>query len=745
MKIKFFEYDPAHFGRIFNFRVIPVVLLCTASLLFPGSRITGTVTDDAGKPVADVNISIFNTGIGTVSDGAGKFVLSRIPDGRYRIVFEHICCETVFREIESGMTDEISIEITMKNHVIDMTPITALTFAEGYPDVITVAREISLSGAGNAEEALVNVPGVNIENIQGTGTRISVRGTDSKHTTVYLDGVLINSPLDGLSDLSSVPAGMIEKIEIFKSGDAALTGRSTGGVISITTKKGTDTDGVEVYYNNTLYQSDRDEFSTGRLDNHGFGASLKRGFGGGHGVFLSYSGTRYENEWSFINAAKSDEYRYISNPNTPRVQSNTYSDSDDLYASYNYTSGMIDIDAGMNLGIRESGLPGWYDQPYYRAFAKKKNIILSSRILYKPVTDLRTELATSYSCRNDRTNITETDTLFHVDSDDIFENFTTKLSGSYKFDIYEFRAGAEYFTESARSDGLENTVEERRIISGYLKTSVSKQLTGSIKLNTSGTVRKDIISGSDFDKYLISGTASAFYESGDVSLVPSYGYSQSYTLPSFSDLFWAENLFSAGNPELDPEYCVQHEVSITGSYDLDIAKVRLNYTYYDKRLVDLIVWLKRVDGRYTPENFKEGRIKGHEFSAGADLGKYLQIKAGYERMDARQFTDNTVTDNKVIIYKPVEKLSADLTAEYREWRTVFSVEYNGRMYLNETNSINIDPYWLFGAEVSKDIRLLSYDLTVSVLAANLFDEQYQVIYGYPMPGRKIETGIKFKF
>jgi len=745
LKIKIFEYIPVQPGRNFNLRAILIILLGSAALVFSASRISGTVTDEKGRPVQDVNISILNSGIGTVSDEDGKFFLPRIPDGRYRVVFEHLCCETGYVEIESGVTDEISIEISLKNHIMDLKPITAVTTADGHPDISIGAREIALSGAGNAEEAIISVPGINVETIQGSGTRISVRGTDSKHTAVYLDGLLMNSPLDGLSDLSSVPAVMIEKIEIFKSGDAALTGRSTGGVILITTKKGTGTDGAEVYYNNALYQSGRDKFSTGRLGNHGYGASLKRGLGGGHGVFLSYSGVRYENEWSYINAAKADEYRYINNPNTPRIQSNAYMNSDNIYASYNFTSGKIDLDAGVNMGIRESGLPGWYDQPYYNAFAKRKSIIISSNIFYNPVTGLKTELTSSYSFRNDRTNISETDTLFHVDSDDIFTNYTTKLSGSYRSGIYEFKAGAEYFAESARSDGLEKAVEKRDIISGYVKTSIDKQLSGTIRLNTSGAVRKDMISGTAFDRYLLSGTASAVYENGNVSLVPSYRYSQSYTLPSFSDMFWAENLFSAGNPDLEPEYCVQHEASITGTYDLDIVKVRLNYTYYDKRLEDLIVWLKRVDGKYTPENFKEGRIKGHELSAGVELGEYIQIKAGYERMDARQFTDNIVTNDKVIIYKPAETLSASITTEFNELHAELKAEYSGSMYLNETNSIFIDPYCLFGAGLSKEFNLSKGSITVSVRADNLLDEQYQVIYGYPMPGRKIESGMKIKF
>jgi outer membrane cobalamin receptor len=550
--------------------------------------------------------------------------------------------------------------------------------------------------------------------------------------------------MDGSFDLASIPAQIIEKIEIYKTGDTTLSGRSVGGVISITTKRSRGSDDAFISYANPIYLSDRDRFGAGRLNNHEYSAGIKHNFKQKHGLYFSFTGRRNENEWSFINASKFDEYRYINNPNTPRIQTNSYSYSDNYYASYNFSSERVEGNAGVNYSLYKFGLPGWYDQPYYKAFSEKRDLLMTGSLVYS-VNKMQYRFETSYSLRNEETKIEETDPLYYVDSDNTFSNLAFKLQGRYQFGDLRLRAGSEYFNESAVSEYLTGSVNDRDIISAYSKAEYKKKLNENFGFNTSAGLRKDLISGTDFDRLLLSASVSPEFDKEIFSLTPSYSYNQSYSLPSFSDLFWAENLFSEGNPDLKPEYCVQHEASLAGIIDVGLLRFRSSYTYYDKELQYLIVWLKRVNGKYSPENYKKGRIRGHEISFAAEFDEILSIKADYETMDARQFTNDVATNDKFIIYKPVETLSISITANIDRWHGAVRAKYNGKMYLNETNSIDIYPYWLFGADISKTFMFSKTEITLSAGGENLFDEQYQVIYGYPMPGRKIETGIKIKF
>ena len=65
------------------------------------------------------------------------------------------------------------------------------------------------------------------------------------------------------------------------------------------------------------------------------------------------------------------------------------------------------------------------------------------------------------------------------------------------------------------------------------------------------------------------------------------------------------------------------------------------------------------------------------------------------------------------------------------------------MFLNERNTISIDPFWLFGTRISYEHSLNDkIKIKTFLNIENLADEQYQVVYGYPMPGRSVELGLK---
>jgi outer membrane cobalamin receptor len=718
----------------------------TGSLL-AGSEVSGIVTDTAGKPVTDVNIKLYPTSYGTVSDENGKFFLPRVSDGNYILIFEHISFIKKEVGVLSGTEDAVRLKVSLESGITELEPLSAEVIS-GLSSVLTLSsRKIGQLNSKNAEEILKSVADINIENTDGSRSRVSIRGTDSKHTSVYLDGTLLNSSMDGSFDLKAIPAEIVDTVEIYKAGDLTQTGSSIGGIIRIKTKKSGMLRELKISFSENLYLSDRDEFDGSRLNNHNYGISMKYPLGENSGLFISYSGSRNENEWSYINAAKADEYRYINNPNTPKVQTNAYSYSDNIFASFNYDGQRSAYNLGLNYSGYETGLPGWYDQPYYSAYSEKKNFTASGTAGFYKKEKLSFDLESSYSFRNDQVNISEIDELFYVNSDDDFENLKLKTAVKYSLDPFILRTGAEYNKESVESASLDKNERSREIKSVYSKLEYGKNiLSDKLDYRLSGSVRKDLISAADFDKFLFSFDNSAEYSKSVFIFMTKYSYSQSYNLPSFSALFWADNLFSSGNADLKPEFSVQHELSLSGSADLNYIKFKAGYTYYDKKLEDLIVWIKRTNGKYTPENFKEGRIRGHEISAGVDIfsGK-MKLDVSYSHMNAKQFTDNSVTDDKYVIYKPVETFSASISCDHNDFKASFRAKYNGRMYLNESNSIDIYPFWLYGASVSKNFRTEKIQIKIFADCDNILDEQYQVIYGYPMPGRKIESGIEIKF
>lgn len=110
-------------------------------------------------------------------------------------------------------------------------------------DVTIIDRDtIERAGAVGLADVLARVPGVEIFRYGGVGnqTDVLLRGGDSKHTMVLVDGVRVESQsTSGGATWSSIPLSQIDRIEIVRGPSSAVYGSgSVAGVIQIFTKKG---------------------------------------------------------------------------------------------------------------------------------------------------------------------------------------------------------------------------------------------------------------------------------------------------------------------------------------------------------------------------------------------------------------------------------------------------------------------------------------------------------------------------
>ena len=110
-------------------------------------------------------------------------------------------------------------------------------------DVSIVERDaIERSGANGVADILARLPGVEITRTGGVGstTGVFLRGGNSQHTAVYLDGVRLDTQNgSGGAAWESIPLAQIERIEVLRGPAAAVYGSdAVGGVIQLFTRKG---------------------------------------------------------------------------------------------------------------------------------------------------------------------------------------------------------------------------------------------------------------------------------------------------------------------------------------------------------------------------------------------------------------------------------------------------------------------------------------------------------------------------
>jgi vitamin B12 transporter len=103
------------------------------------------------------------------------------------------------------------------------------------------AEEIQRTGQTTLVELLAQQPGIEITSSGGAGTISSIfmRGTNSGHVVVLIDGMRVDSATLGSTAFENLPVGQIDKIEILRGPATSLYGQDAiGGVIQIFTKKG---------------------------------------------------------------------------------------------------------------------------------------------------------------------------------------------------------------------------------------------------------------------------------------------------------------------------------------------------------------------------------------------------------------------------------------------------------------------------------------------------------------------------
>ena len=205
--------------------------------------ITGTVTDQTGKPMPGVNVVFKGTITGVVTDVSGKYSI-QLPDKETILIFSFIGCLTEERVVGNQRV----IDVVMTESTLEIDEVVVVGY--GVQKKINLSGAVSQISAKEMESRSVSsigqslqgmVSNLNITNYSGQATSaptFNVRG----YTSITGGGPLIlidNIPASN-TDLSRINPDDIESVSVLKDGaSAAIYGaRASFGVILITTKSG---------------------------------------------------------------------------------------------------------------------------------------------------------------------------------------------------------------------------------------------------------------------------------------------------------------------------------------------------------------------------------------------------------------------------------------------------------------------------------------------------------------------------
>ena len=223
-------------------------------------------------------------------------------------------------------------------------------------------------------------------------------------------------------------------------------------------------------------------------------------------------------------------------------------------------------------------------------------------------------------------------------------------------------------------------------------------------------------------------------------------YKKIYRMPTLNDLYYT----FIGNIDLNPEYTTQYDIGVTysrkfrGGYP---ARLEFQADAYYNEVTDKIVAMPTSNQfRWTMVNLGYVEMRGvdvalqTEWHLLKDLKANLRVNYTYEK--AQDFTDaKSDYYGGQIPYIPWHSGSAVLNLSYRDWDMNYSFIYTGERYESSANiPENYAKEW-YTNDLSLSRRLhwkkMLWKLTAEV--NNVFNQQYEVVQWYPMPG------INFRF
>ena len=553
-------------------------------------------------------------------------------------------------------------------------------------------NDIEASGAVSLAELLAGQPGVETVSNGGTGKTASLflRGAESRHTVVLVDGMRVNSATSGDAAIQHIPLDQIERIEIVRGPVSGLYGsEAIGGVVQVFTRQG---DGP-------------------------FVANIQAGMGNRNSADVAAGFTGRSGGVSYALTAghfQTDGVSAIANP-----ASFSYQPDDDGYRQDSFSGRIgLEVKPGQQLIVNafQSDSVSHYDA--YGAGSFDARMDQSLRGL-------------GIESRN-RINAAWMSTLRFAESRDDLTNYAAAASRStfgtmqrqltWQNDVHaswgDILAGIERLEQEVSSTTA-YTARDRSVDSllfGYQGRLAAHRLQLSVRHDHN----------SQFGGRT---TGMAYYGYQLTSaLRASVGAGSSFSAPTFNQLYYP----GYGNPDLRPEQGRSREASL--AWESDHARASL--TRFVNRVRDLIQSVEVQPYVYQAENVQKAKLTGWTLVvAGQRAGWRPRLAVDW--LEARDEASGLMLPRRAR-----ERLTLALAREAGALTINGEIIASGHRYDNAANTRRLGGYAVVNAGI--DYRY-SAATTLFARAVNLFDKRYALASDYATPRAGLFVGVRRRF
>ena len=575
-------------------------------------------------------------------------------------------------------------------------------------------EEIESQQAVHLLDVLRSVPGLDVARSGGLGQQASVflRGANSAHTLVLVDGIEVNDPSDsGRSfDFAALPAENIDRIEIVRGSGSALYGSDAmGGVINIITRKGSGKPQFSLSAEGGSFKTHQEKFSVS---------------GGTERVNYSVSGSSHISDG--ISAASkesgnSERDGYDRKSLSARLGL-TPTDTLDIDFFYRYLDAEADLD---NFGGPNGDDPNYTSDSRSTSFRAQAHLSLFDSFWEQTLGFSLTD--------NDRSYKNDTDVDHPLDSlRSQYDGQMSKVDWQHNLNLSQsnmLTIGAEYEEETTKSryfstslwgDYVDEFSEKSAHTVGYY---LQDQIWLGDNFVATGGLRIDDNSRfGTHDTYRV--TASYSVPSTGTRFKATYG--TGFKAPSLFQLF-----SSYGDIDLDPETSKGWDAGVEQS--LWDERILLDATYFENDFKDLIDY-DLVTSSF--QNIGKAQTSGLELNLSIRPVDELTVSAGYTYTK----TENLVTGEE-LLRRPRNKYNLNLNYRFLQRGDVnLNAIYVGKR--TDFGNVPLAAYTVVNMAASYNV---TENLRLTGRIENLFNADYEEVSGYGTPGIAGYLGMSLNF
>lgn len=576
-------------------------------------------------------------------------------------------------------------------------------------------------------DVLRDVPGVAVSRTGGVGslTQIRIRGTESNHVLVLIDGIEAADPYYGEYDFGTLIADPSARIEVLRGQQSSLYGSDAiGGVISYTTLSGAEAPGVSA-----------------RAEGGTFGtvSTAARAAGKAGAFDYALSGSWYHTK-GYPTARDGD--RDVGSDSVGASAKFGWKPSDNFKLTGVLRYSHTDAETNDSDGNPASPTFGYtIDSPGTHFVNDAYYGLVSAELT---ALDGRwTNTATAQFADTTRTGYAS----YGISYGDKGQRYKGSFVSSFRFGTDAITHRITGAVDVEREQFRNTTPSSGSPYDPYTgkRTTDNLGLVGEYELTAGGFTGGASVRYDDNNRFanVTTWRVQAGYRLPTNTRVHA-AYGTGVKNPGYYELYGYSDGKYIGNPNLKPEKSEGWEVGINQSFVGD--KAAIGATWFDSTLKDEIYTTYPAPLFVaTPSNrATDSKQHGFEVTASFNPVKQIRIDAAYTHLVARE---NGVTE----VRRPgdIASVNATLSSKDERFSTTFTLRYNGRMndvaYIDPSYipvTVSLRAYTL--VNLSAQYKLHK-NLSLFGRVENLLDTKYEDIFGTATAGAAVYGGARVAF